>query len=71
MPLTDREWYLVRQTYEATLLALIDTCEKTGLPGRVIIDQLIDDAAASKHTAWLRIGTEAHLKEYKPDADPR
>lgn len=66
--LTDREWWLVRQTYETTLVSLLHCCERTGLPGKIIIERLVEEAAES-NISKLRAATEALLGKYKPDAD--
>ncbi len=65
--LTDREWWLVRETYDRTLRALIGTCEASGMPGRVIAAGLLRGQAENEH-ADLRAATAELLREYKPNA---
>lgn len=73
-PLTDREWWLVRQVQKRTLEALAEACARTGLPGNIIahamIGELKQEGMTGSHLR-LRLVAEQLLKEYKPGADPR
>lgn len=64
MPLTDREWWLVRHTYATTLRALISACDVSGVPGKVAAQVLL----GQENSADLRRATEIALTRYKPDA---
>jgi len=44
-PLTDREWWLVRETHRTTLKVLIECCNQTGESGKVIAQALLRSTA--------------------------
>jgi hypothetical protein len=61
-PLTDREWWLVRQTFKRANFALAETAEAFNETPRYVANQIVQD------TAGLRAETEKLLEKY--DADP-
>jgi hypothetical protein len=64
--LTDREWWLVRITEEATLKTVIAACDRSGWPGKLVAQRLLDERDA--HLVRLREKVAIAIKEYKPDA---
>lgn len=65
-PLTDREWWLVRETHLTTLKVLLETCLQTGAPGTVVATALLREPGGKN----LRLATDLLLAMYRaPDAN--
>lgn len=64
-PLTDREWYLVRLVQRRTLEAVIEACDRTGLPGSVVAREMRHHAITGSSDAILRDYAGQLVKEYK------
>lgn len=64
-PLTAREWWLVRQTYEAALQTVQASAARLGLPGTVVVRAMLHNHAESG--AELLAATEKLLEKWGPD----
>lgn len=67
-PMTDREWFLVRLVHVAALMAVIDNCTNTGLPGKLVAQQLIALYRGQAGIRHLQDQVAELLAGYKPDA---
>lgn len=65
-PLTDREWWLVCRVQRGTLTAVIKGCEESGVPGKIVAEQML--RIASEEDPILRSLVDSLLVGYKSDA---
>lgn len=64
-PLTDREWWLMCRVQRGTLIAVVEACDASGVPGKLVAAQMLKLSLGDEDVILRRM-VGALLEKYKP-----